>query len=102
MKCMVRLVLDSLPAHKSAVVKQHVASTHDKSALHLLPGYAPDLNPDKWVWSHAKRIGVARTPLRKGERLDERVAAPLQGLADKPALVRLLLGHPSVACISDC
>ncbi len=62
----VRLVLDSLPAHKSAVVKQYVASTQDKLTLHFLPGYAPDLNPDELVWSHAKRTGVARSPLAQG------------------------------------
>lgn len=97
-----RLVLDSLPAHKSVAVKQYVASTHEKLTLHFLPGYAPDLNPDELVWSHAKRTGVARSPLRKGERLDERVTAQLQALADKPALVRSFFGHPSVAYISDC
>lgn len=98
----VRLVLDGLPAHKGAVVKQYVASTYDKLTLHFLPGYAPDLNPDELVWSHVKRTGVARSPLRKGERLNERVAAQLQALADKPALVRSFFRHPSVAYISDC
>lgn len=98
----VRLVVDSLPAHKNAVVKQYVASTHDKLTLHFLPGYAPDLNPDELVWSHAKRTGVARNPLRKGEKLDARVNAQLQAVADQPALVRSFFGHPSVAYISDC
>jgi transposase len=39
------LVIDGLPAHKKAVVKEYVASTQGKLTLHLLPGYAPDLNP---------------------------------------------------------
>ncbi len=65
----VHLVLDSAPAHKKAVVKEYVASTQGKLTLHFLPGYAPDLNPDELVWSHAKRTGIARSPLKSGEKL---------------------------------
>jgi transposase len=63
----VHLVLDSLPAHKTKLVKAYVASTEGRLTLHFLPGYAPELNPDELVWSHVKRTGVARTPLRKGK-----------------------------------
>ena len=45
------LVIDSLPAHKKAIVREYVASTHGKLTLHFLPGYAPDLNPDEVVGS---------------------------------------------------
>jgi transposase len=98
----VHLVVDGLPAHKKAAVKQYVASTQGKLTLHFLPGYAPDLNPDELVWSHTKRTGVARRPLQKGEKLEERVNEQLQAVADNPSLVRSFFGHPSVAYISDC
>ena len=58
------LVVDGLPAHKTASVREYVTSTQGKLSLHVLPGYAPDLNPDELVWSHVKRTGVARSPLR--------------------------------------
>ena len=95
------LVIDGLPAHKKKVVKDYVASTEGRLTLHFLPGYAPDLNPDELVWSHIKRTGVARKPLLKGERLEERVHEQLQAIADNPKLVRSFFKHPSVACISD-
>jgi transposase len=98
----VHLVVDGLPAHKTAAVKQYVLSTDGKLTLHFLPGYAPDLNPDELVWSHAKRTGVARRPLRSGEKLQERVHEQLQAMADDPPLVRSFFAHPSVAYISDC
>ena len=98
----VHLVIDGLPAHKKAVVKQYVAETGGQLTLHFLPGYAPDLNPDELVWSHAKRTGVARNPLRQGEKLKDRVDAKLQEVADAPELVRSFFRHPSVAYISDC
>ena len=97
----VHLVIDGLPAHKKAIVKEYVASTEGRLTLHFLPGYSPDLNPDELVWSHAKRTGVARSPLRKGEKLRERVDAQLQSVADNPALVRSFFRHPSVAYITD-
>ena len=97
----VRLVLDGLPAHKKAIVKEYVASTAGKLTLHFLPGYAPDLNPDELVWSYAKRTGVARSPLRAGEKLQYRVDEQLQNIANDTALVKSFFRHPSVSYISD-
>lgn len=97
----VHLVVDGLPAHKKAIVKEYVASSEGVITLHFLPGYAPNLNPDELVWSHAKRTGVTRNPLRKGEKLQQRVDAQLQSVANDPALVRSFFRHPSVAYISD-
>jgi transposase len=97
----VHLVVDGLPAHRKAVVKRYVASLEGRLTLHFLPGYAPDLNPDELVWSHAKRTGVARNPLRRGEKLQERINAQLQDVANDPVLVRSFFKHPSVAYIAD-
>lgn len=96
------LVVDGLPAHKKAVVKEYVAGTEGRLTLHFLPGYAPDLNPDELVWSHAKRTGVARKPLMKGEKLQDRVHEQLQKIGKNQKLVRSFFKHPSVAYISDC
>ena len=95
------LVLDGLPAHKTRVVKNYVVATNDRLEMHFLPGYAPDLNPDELVWSHAKRTGNARRPLQKGEDLQQRINEQLAGIGNKPQLVRSLFKHPSVACITD-
>ena len=96
------LILDGLPAHKALVVKEYVAGLNGKLTLHYLPGYAPDLNPDEWVWSHAKRTGNARRPLQKGERLADRITAQLTEMARRPALVRSFFRHPSVAYSTAC
>jgi transposase len=96
------LVVDGLPAHKTKLVKDYVQSTKGRLNLHLLPGYAPDLNPDELVWSHVKRTGVARTPLRKGERLRDKIEAQLATIKTLPRLVRSFFQAPSVAYITDC
>jgi transposase len=98
----VHLVVDGLPAHKTLLVKTYVQSTNGLLTLHFLPGYAPELNPDELVWSHMKRTGVARKPLRKGEKLAEKIEAQLARIRALPALVRSFFKAPSVAYITDC
>lgn len=97
----IHLVIDGLPAHKTKLVKDYVPSTEGRLTLHFLPGYAPELNPDELAWSHVKRTGVARAPLRKGERLRDKIEAQLARIKDAPRLVRSFFRAPSVAYITD-
>ena len=98
----VHLVIDGLPAHKKANVRDYVAATDGKLTLHFLPGYAPDLNPDELVWSHVKRTGPARRPLLKGEKLRDKIEEQLAKLQQMPHLVRSFFKAPSVAYVGDC
>jgi transposase len=97
----VHLVVDGLPAHKTKLVKGYVQSTQGRLTLHILPGYAPELNPDEAVWSHMKRTGVARSPLRKGERLRDKIDAQLAAIKAAPKLIRSFFRAPSVAYVTD-
>ncbi len=80
----------------------YVQSTDGMLILHFLPGYAPELNPDELVWNHMKRTGVARAPLRQGEKLQEKIEAQLAAIKRIPRLVRSFFKAPSVAYITDC
>jgi transposase len=95
------LVVDGLPAHKTKLVKEYVSSSGGMLTLHFLPGYAPELNPDELVWSHMKRTGVARAPLRRGEKLRDKIEAQLVKIKRMPQLVRSFFQAPSVAYITD-
>ncbi|KDP85217.1 DDE endonuclease [Cupriavidus sp. SK-3] len=97
----VHLIIGGLPADKKAIVKDYVANLQGKLVLHFLPGYAPDLNPDELVWSHVKRNGAARRPLKKGEKLGPRIHEQLAQIGRNPKLVRSFFRHPSVRYISD-
>jgi transposase len=44
------LVVDGHPSHRAKVVAAYVAACHGELELHFLPPYAPDLNPDEFVW----------------------------------------------------
>jgi hypothetical protein len=49
----VDIVWDRLPAHKSADV-QRVLERHPRARVHLLPKYAPELNPVEQMWCNGK------------------------------------------------
>ena len=57
----VHLVVDGLPAHKNALVKEYVASMNGMLTLHLLHGYAPELPPDELGLEPHETHGGART-----------------------------------------
>lgn len=91
------LVIDGLPAHKAKTVEHYVQSTKGRLELHFLPPYAPDLNPDEFVWSHLKGNGTSKKPLRQNESLKERVTGDLIKIKSDKELVRSFFGAPSVS-----
>ena len=95
------LVLDGHPAHIAQSVARYVQRLKGRLELHFLPGYAPELNPDEFVWNHLKRQGVSKKPLRRNESLRERVHADLSEIQSRPALVRSFFQAPSVAYTAD-
>jgi transposase len=95
------LVLDSHPAHIANSVKEYVQSTKGRLELHFLPPYAPDLNPDEFVWHYLKGNGVAKKPLHKDESLKERVQEDLDKLKKDRALLRSFFLAESVVYVSD-
>ncbi len=91
------LVVDGHPAHRARLIADYVQSLRGRLEIHFLPGYAPELNPDEFVWNHLKKQGVSKEPLRQGESLRERVYRDLEGIRRTPALVRSFFRAPSVA-----
>lgn len=95
------LVLDRHPVHIAKAVAQYVQSLKGRLELHFLPGYAPELNPDEFVWNHLKGQGVSKKPLRRDESLRSRVQTDLAAIKSRPALVRSFFHAPSVAYTRD-
>jgi len=95
------LVLDGLPSHRARIVASYVQSLKGRLELHFLPGYAPDLNPDEFVWNHLRQHGVTKTPLRKNESLRNRVEHDLSTIKRSPQLVRSFFYAPSVSYTMD-
>src|SRR5271166_4622502 len=96
----VLLVVDGHPAHKANIVTEYVVSLGGRLELHPLPPYAPDLNPDEFVWSHMKTNGVSKKPLKKNESLKDRIEEDLLKIQENPDLVRSFFCAESVVYAS--
>src|SRR6266446_8241015 len=90
------LVVDGHPAHKANVVKNYLRSLKGRLELHFLPPYAPDLNPDEFVWSYMKNNGVSKKPLKKHESLQSRIDQDLNGIRGNRKLVESFFHAESV------
>src|SRR6266542_2517039 len=95
------LVVDGHPAHKANVVKDYVAQTQGRLELHFLPPYAPDLNPDEFVWNYMKNTGVSKKPLKQNESLRERVEQDLADISLDAVLVASFFLAESVVYTAD-
>ena len=90
------LVVDGHPVHRAKMVNKYTESTGGKLELHFLPGYAPELNPDEFVWSNLRSKGTCKKPLKKNESLRKRVDQDLTSIKKDKALVRSFFCAPSV------
>jgi len=95
------LVVDGHPAHKANLVKSYIQSLQGRLELHFLPPYAPDLNPDEFVWSYMKNNGVSKKPLKKNESLQSRIDQDLNGIKGNRKLVQSFFQAKSVAYVND-
>lgn len=95
------LIVDGHPAHTAKAAQRYVESLGGRLELHRLPTYAPDLNPDEFVWSHMKTNGASKKPLKQNESLRDRVEEDLLKIMADPRLVCSFFCAPSVAYAND-
>jgi len=95
------LVVDGHPAHKANAVKRYIQSLKGRLELHFLPPYAPDLNPDEFVWSYMKNNGVSKKPLKKNESLQSRIDQDLNEIRGNRKLVKSFFHAESVLYAKD-
>lgn len=96
----ITLIVDSLPAHKSKLVKEYIESTKGKVKIYYLPGYSPNLNPDELVWSNAKREVQRKLSKTKGE-LEKNIRTYMHRIQKKDGFIKGLFDHPDVAYITE-
>src|SRR5918995_6857033 len=94
------LVLDGHPVHRSKAVKAFAASTNGRLRLFFLPGYAPELNPDEWVWKHVKHDRIGRAGVSSLKDLKAKALAALHRLQRLPHLVRSFFRDPNLRYVT--
>jgi transposase len=95
------LIVDGHPSHKAKKVAEYIKSLKGKLKLYFLPPYAPDLNPDEFVWSYMKSNGLSKKPLHKNEALKDRVEADLAAIQKNKELVRSFFCAESIVYAKD-
>jgi transposase len=95
------LVVDGHPAHKASLVKAYIKELQGRLELYFLPPYAPDLNPDEFVWGYMKTNGVSKKPLKQNESLQKRIEEDLNKVKDNCKLVRSFFCAETVAYAKD-
>lgn len=79
------LLWDGGRPQKGAVGKE-VLSTHPRLHPYPFPGYAPELNPDEFVWNHLKRA-LANSVPKDLRHLKQLIHCPLQRLRHSQRLL---------------
>lgn len=86
------LVWDRLPAHRGGPAA-HWLARHPRIRVHLLPGYAPELNPVELIWGHAKMNALANFAPLDTPALCQQVEHALLDIAADPTLLRRFIIH---------
>jgi len=93
------LIVDNVKYHDSKAVRQFAAETEGRLRIFFLPPYAPDTNPDEWVWNNVKTAQVGRKMITSVSDLYSNVLAALRRLQENPALVMGFFGDAHLAYI---
>jgi transposase len=82
------LIVDRGSAHRAKKVSAFVATPGGKLRLFFLPSYAPDHNPDEFVWKHLKADTVGRIVVNSREDFEKKVRGSMRNLqSDKRKLI---------------
>jgi hypothetical protein len=82
------LILDRLPVHRSAMVREWLARHKRQIEVSYLPSYSPELNPDEGLNADLKQNITRRAPIRSKQQLKQATISYMRRLAKSPARVR--------------
>jgi transposase len=82
------VIADGHPAHKGRKLRKWLEANAEKCELVLLPGYAPELNPDELLNQDLKSNVFATARPRNASELIEQTRTYLSGTQKRPDIVR--------------
>ncbi len=85
------LVWDNLNTHKARSIRKLVAAHKTRLSMEYLPAYAPELNPDEWVWRHLKQVELANFAPDDLDKLKQGLRSAVQRVRRRPKLMRSFL-----------
>lgn len=78
---------DGAPIHRSALVKNHVASTQGRIVSERLPAYAPELHPVEYMWGQLKTHEIANLIATKAWELSFEATAALPRMRRRRSII---------------
>jgi transposase len=81
-------IVDSHPVHKAKTVQQWVDRHSTEIALHYLPGYSPDLNPDELLNQDLKATVFKETRPKNKQELKALLSKRLSQIQKNPERIR--------------
>lgn len=90
------LILDRLPVHRAAVVRDWLARHTAKIEVSYLPSYSPELNPDEGLNADLKQHVTRKAPMRSKQQLKQAAISHMRRLAKSPARARSYFRQKSV------
>jgi transposase len=91
------LILDRLPVHRSAFVRDWLARHKAQIEVFYLPSYSPELNPDEGLNADLKQTVTRKGPLRSKQALKQAAISHMHRLSKSPARVRSFFRQKSMA-----
>jgi len=90
------LILDRLPVHRAAMVREWLARHKAQIEVFYLPSYSPELNPDEGLNADLKQHVTRKAPLRSKQALKQAATSHMHRLSKSPARVRSYFGQKSM------
>jgi transposase len=82
------LVWDNLNTHRSMAVHDFLKKHRARLFVEYLPAYAPELNPDEWLWRYLKRVELANFAPLDLPHLKRELRLAVMRVRVRPKLVR--------------
>jgi len=89
----IELIWDRLQAHHRGPVGAWLGRHRPRVRVHLLPGYAPELNPVELVWGYAKMNPMANFAPTELPDLLKRTQQATRAIARNRPLLRSFIAH---------
>jgi transposase len=81
------IVWDGLPGHRSRATWEFIREQRGRLWVEFLPGYAPDLNPVEYLWSHWKQHELPNFCPTTFGQLSSYARKALRRMRKRPTLV---------------
>ena len=82
------LILDRLPVHRAAMVREWLARHKAQIEVSHLPSHSPELNPDEGLNADLKQHVTRKRPMRSKQALKQAAISHMRRLSRSPARVR--------------